>query len=395
MTGNAACVGRHPDENHIDDGEAYMEHGAEPAAAKTGAAISPGVRATLAATVVASAGTGIPIMLSMPMGVLTITSAGVLSIIGALGIWETGVQIVDGVRRMANGPAPAGAHVRLAAMIRNAIDAIVREDDDVALHRQLARDAMRGAALKQLDDYVDRRPKLTRRDRKVLIDQVEKALTRLDAMPREAEVDSVLMERVLHELVDPMLSLIDPPVQPAAHPIEPPAKPSMTETLEMRDYEQKMRERPADRTSASMLDRMAAPASVEPPKPTPMETLERDMREMADGSDTIAEIERLRTIIREVGTDYLDRERRREISTLLDVHLPAMAKAYAKAADIAAGDDLNRLRRRTLQGLQPVLGALREAHAECLRHAEDEVDARARFMEARHPRPPEELDPHG
>jgi hypothetical protein len=395
MTGHAIPKEIPSLDPHVDDVDAMTPHEATPPAATAGVAISPGVRATLSATVVATAGTGIPIILSMPTGVLTIASAGVLSVIGALGIWETGAQIVDGVRRMANGPAPAGAHARLAATIRGAIDAIVREDEDVALHRQLARDAMRGAALKSLDAYVDRRPRLTRPDRKLLVGQVERALARLDAVPRDGEVDVVLMERVLHQLVDPMLAIIDPPVPPSVATPPMPARSIPPADIAPKEANASYQEWQAGQMRESKAVKTEAPVPVEPPRPTPMEVLARDMHEVERGADTLAEIARLRAIIQEVGVECLDRERRREISSLLDVHLPAMAKSYAKAARIAEGLDLGRLRRRTLEGLLPILAALREAHAECLRHAEDEVNARARFIETRHPRPPEELDPLG
>jgi hypothetical protein len=111
----------------------------------------------------------------------------------------------------------------------------------------------------------------------------------------------------------------------------------------------------------------------------------------ADG--VVVEIDRLKPRIAEVATEYLDVERRREISTLVNVHLPDMAKAYVKAMRIAAGDDLETMRRRGLQGLMPVLQTLREAHAECVTRATGEVDTKARFLERRHPIVHEDLRP--
>jgi hypothetical protein len=145
-------------------------------------------------------------------------------------------------------------------------------------------------------------------------------------------------------------------------------------------------------TSPAMaIERKLAPPP-EPAAPTPWQIMVHDLTAAGHGV-TVRETERLRDRLRSFGTEYLSRERRREISTLVDVHLAQMAQKYAKAAQVAEGSDADRLIARAHTGLLPVLEALREAHAECVRRATDDLDVSARFIETRHPIVPDEFKP--
>lgn len=366
------------------------------------------VRATAATGVLGASGWVAAAMVAIPAG-QGLGYAALAVTVGAMAVREMveqGLELVHRNHGMSHAP---GEHTRMALAVRNALAGIIADSADFEARRQKAIDLMRSIALHPLDEYYDeadrRRTVMSPQERATAIEKVGAALTKLDAVPAYHSIPTRRMEKVLRAIVVPTMRLLD------SHTKRPP-KLSRIEVVEMQEHAKRTADKAkaladphatvvrarADDADAEArtpiqiaVERKLAPTP-ETPAPTPWEIMARDLTGSGHG-DIVHEIERLRDRIRSFGTEYLSRERRREISTLIDVHLAQMAQKYAKAARVAEGVDADRLIARAREGLLPVLETLREAHAECVRRATDDLDVSARFIETRHPIVPDEFKP--
>lgn len=334
---------------------------------------------------------------------------------GALGEWlacaavaattgtSLGMRGVDALHRLRGHAPNAGEHAKMAKAVRNAVEARMSGSPDFRQDAERAFELMRSIARLPLENYLEGRTIQSRQGDAFLRemrDSVFKALAPVEHLSPDRSIGTMKMERALRDMLPAYTALINAPIQGKTMD-ERKATPSIGtrtgngEACPLRASQgdltksQAAGARQASAMAARTANDAATRATVDPWRAMSEDLCSADVEAKA----VIVEIDRLRPRIAAVATEYLDVSRRREISTLVDVHLPDMARSYAKALRIATGDDLDHLRARGLQGLLPVLQTLREAHAECVAKATGDLDTKARFMEARHPIVPEELRP--
>jgi hypothetical protein len=366
------------------------------------------IRAAAATGVLGASGWLAAAMVAIPAG-QGLGYAALAVSVGAMAVREMveqGLELVHRNHGMAHAP---GEHTRMALAVRNALAAIIADSADFEARRQKAIDLMRSIAIRPLDEYYDeadrRRTVMSPQERAAAFEKVGAQLTKIDAVPAYNSIPTRRMEKVLRAIVVPTMRLLE------SHSKRP-AAPTAQEVVEIQEYAKRMASKAKAVTDAETdvktakaggpdgqngtspamaIERKLAPPP-EPAAPTPWQIMVHDLTAAGHGV-TVRETERLRDRLRSFGTEYLSRERRREISTLVDVHLAQMAQKYAKAAQVAEGSDADRLIARAHTGLLPVLETLREAHAECVRRATDDLDVSARFIETRHPIVPDEFKP--
>jgi hypothetical protein len=366
------------------------------------------VRATAATGVLGASGWVAAAMVAIPAG-QGLGYAALAVTVGAMAVREMveqGLEFVHRNQGMAHAP---GEHTRMALAVRNALAGIIADSADFEARRQKAIDLMRGIAIHPLDEYYDeadrRRNVMSPQERAAAFEKIGAQLTKIDDVPAYNSIPTRRMEKLLRAIVVPTMRLLD------SHTKRPPA-PTPLDVVEIQEYARrtaaKAKKLPIPKTDvetakaekagrkdgtppAMAIERKMVPPP-EQPAPTPWEIMAQDLTAAGHGA-IVRETERLRDRIRSFGAEYLSRERRREISTLIDVHLAQMAQKYAKASQVAEGSDADRLIARAHAGLLPVLETLREAHAECVRRATDDLDVSARFIETRHPIVPDEFKP--
>lgn len=366
------------------------------------------VRATAATGVLGASGWVAATMMAIPAG-QGLGYAALALTVGGMAVREMieqGIELVHRNHGMTHAP---GEHTRMAHAVRTALAGIIADSADFETRRQNAIDQMRGIALHPLDEYYHgadrRRTVMSPQERASAFEKVGAHLTKLDAVPAHLSIPTRRMEKVLRGIVVPTMRLLD------SHTKRPPRL-SPTEVAEMQEYAKRSAakakslpvpetpiepskiddEEPRTRTPLQSAVERKPATGPEAPAPTPWEIMARDLTASGHGA-IVQDTERLRDRVRSFGTEYLSRERRREISTLIDVHLAQMAQKYAKASRVAEGSDADALVARAHAGLLPVLETLREAHAECVKRATDDLDVSARFIETRHPIVPDEFKP--
>lgn len=367
----------------------------------TRVAINEGVRAATTGGVFAGSAYATALITALPfsfeaMGgwmafaALTTTSGATLA--------RQGIEMVH--RRLGNAPA-VGEHVIMARAVRTAMASQIVDSPDFRRDAVKAYEAMRAIARSPLDEYVKGRgmpdgsgEPFRRRMREI----VSGALERIESHSPHRRIGTLKLDRALRTLLPAYTALIRAPIDVVEKRVDDAQATNRSVVVKSPEMTARSSQGEIMRRGASGATQSAnrMPKAM-PPVARPVDPWRRMCDDLTgtdgEAADVVGEIERLKPRIAEVATDYLEVERRREISTLVDVHLPDMARSYVKAMRIASGDDLVSLRRRGLQGLMPVLQTLREAHAECVARATGEVDTKARFLEKRHPIVPDALRP--
>lgn len=352
-----------------------------------------GVRSGFATGGLAISATTMPMLVSAPLTMATTMGMGVAIALAGASLKEAAVQICEAMHRRRNGGHAPGAHLHLATVIDEALAARMLQTGEVSTRTQRVRDAIRAMAAKPLDAYVDRTRKWEQDEerRRAMHETVVRCLDEMRNIPVTQSIGSMKLEGILRRMTGPLFALLEPQptttaqVRTQTSP-QPTPKPAAVQVERA-----SKRPTPPDRGGPGHGESSRAVRSPEPVRKPPLAVMLEDMGKVTGGAQTAAEITRLKNVVAEAGTRYLTRERRYEISTLVNVHMVDMAATYVRAAAIAQGRDLDELRRRTHEGLLPVLGTLRDAYSTCLEQVTEEVEAKVRFMEKRHPLPENEL----